>query len=274
MHEEFQTPGPAALYVEIGSGDITVRAEDVERTTVDVDGSGADETTVEQHGNQVAVVGPRTRGGFFGGGNGGLRVHVTLPLDSELVTKVGSADLDAGGRLGTVRLKSGSGDVRLDEVAGEALVESGSGDVYVDSLRGQARIKTGSGEVEIGFAGGETSVSTGSGDVVVNLAREAVAIKSGSGDLRVREAGPDLVLTTASGDATVDRMERGRLQVKNVSGDVRVAIPAGVPVWTDISCISGSVRSDLQGAGEPADDQPFVELRATTVSGDISLAQL
>ena len=99
-------------------------------------------------------------------------------------------------------------------------------------------------------------------------------MKSGSGDLRVREVAGDVTLTTASGDLVVDRMLRGALNAKNASGDIVVGVPAGIPVWTDVSTVSGSVRSSLQGAGEPAEGQEFVELRAKTVSGDISLEQL
>lgn len=41
---------------------------------------------------------------------------------------------------------------------------------------------------------------------------------------------------------------------------------------TDI--VSGRVHSDLDGAGEPAEGQDYVELRAKTVSGDVVLLQL
>jgi DUF4097 and DUF4098 domain-containing protein YvlB len=80
-------------------------------------------------------------------------------------------------------------------------------------------------------------------------------------------------VTTASGDVTIETFHVGALQAKAVSGDVRVGIVAGVPVWTDVSTVSGHISSSLDGAGQPADGQPFVELRATTVSGSIVLEQ-
>jgi DUF4097 and DUF4098 domain-containing protein YvlB len=83
----------------------------------------------------------------------------------------------------------------------------------------------------------------------------------------------DVSLSTASGDLTVDLMGTGQLAAKNVSGDIRVGVPGGVPVWTDISTLSGSVRSNLAGAGQPEEGQEFLELRAKTVSGDIVLEQ-
>ena len=96
---------------------------------------------------------------------------------------------------------------------------------------------------------------------------------TGSGDLRVHEAGADVRLTTASGDLVVDTIHRGQLQAKNVSGDIRVGIPAGVPVWTDVTSVNGEVTSTLEGAGRPAEGQDYVELRAKTVSGDVHLEQ-
>jgi hypothetical protein len=38
--------------------------------------------------------------------------------------------------------------------------------------------------------------------------------------------------------------------------------------------MTGSVRSDLEGAGEPAEGQDFIEVRAKTISGDVFLEQL
>jgi hypothetical protein len=66
----------------------------------------------------------------------------------------------------------------------------------------------------------------------------------------------------------------GQLTAKNVSGDIKIGVPAGIPVWTDITSTTGSVRSNLEGAGQPQDGQDFIELRARTVSGDIYLEQL
>jgi DUF4097 and DUF4098 domain-containing protein YvlB len=107
----------------------------------------------------------------------------------------------------------------------------------------------------------------------VASAEDTVTVKSGSGDMRVRDAHRDLSLNTASGDLVVDVMHRGQLSARNVSGDISVGVPAGVPVWTDVSTMTGSVTSGLAAVGEPADGQDHVEVRATTVSGDVELRQ-
>jgi len=54
---------------------------------------------------------------------------------------------------------------------------------------------------------------------------------------------------------------------------MHVGVPAGLPVWTDISTVSGEIRSSLTGAGEPEPGAEHLELRAKTVSGDVVLTQ-
>ncbi len=276
MQKTFETPDPVALYVELGSGQLTLRTGPVTQTTVEIDGKDAEDVTVEQRGKHIAIVASSKKSpfsiGFFSSDE--LKIQVTMPDHSELATKVGSADLDVSGRLGRTKTKSGSGDVRIEEIDADALVETGSGDIEIGLVAGALRVKSGSGDVALGEAGGSTVISTGSGDVDLRTSVGAVHVKSGSGDLRVREARSSLAMTTASGDLVVGRFERGSLQVKNVSGDINVGIPAGIPVWTDISCVSGTISSSLDGAGEPEQGQDFIELRAKTVSGDIRLEQL
>ncbi len=271
MQKTFSTPHPVSLLVELRSGDLTVTTAETDQTVVDVVGGHEDDVSVDQHGDEIAVVARGSRGALFGSGPR-VSVTVTLPHESRLETKLGSADVRVEGRLGDCSLRSGSGDLRLESVAA-ASVETGSGDLQVGTVTGRLQVKSGSGNITVERLGGAAQISTGSGDVLVGSSAEPLVVKSGSGDLRVREAGHDVALNTASGDLVVDRMLRGRLSAKNASGDIGVGVPTGVPVWTDISTMTGSVRSNLHGAGEPAEGQDYLELRARTVSGDITLEQ-
>jgi DUF4097 and DUF4098 domain-containing protein YvlB len=276
MHTTFPTPGPTSLHVEFGPGRLDVDAsETTEQTEIWVDGSGADEVTVEQRGDQIVVISPPRRTGFLSTAFGGdLIVRVTMPIDSALSVKVGSADVTASGRYGQVRIKSGSGEVELDEATGSTVVETGSGDIEIGSSTGDLRVKAGSGEVSVGRTAGSTVISSGSGGVELGSVEQEAVLKSGSGDIRVREAHTDLSAMTGSGDVYVARIRSGELKAKAASGDINVGVPAGIPVWTDISCLTGDVRSNLEGAGQPSEGQDYIEIRATTVSGDINLAQL
>jgi DUF4097 and DUF4098 domain-containing protein YvlB len=272
MHKTFDTPDPVALYVELGAGDLTVEATDTGQTQVDITGPRAEDFTVDQHGRNIAVVAPKGR--FFGIGTDSHTVRIVVPTGSDLATKTGSADTETVGALGVVKLKTGSGDVELERTEGPLVIESGSGDVRCHEARAEVRIKSGSGDIDLGDVHGTTGISTGSGDVVIGIAHETTVVKTGSGDLELKRSESDVSLTTASGDLVVGHAPRGRITAKNVSGDVRIGIPSGTPVWTDVSSVTGSVASDLPSVGKPADGQDYVELRATSVSGDVRLVQV
>jgi DUF4097 and DUF4098 domain-containing protein YvlB len=274
MHYAFETPGPAELYVELGPGRLNVRAEEgATATTVDVEGTDADQVTVEQRGPQVVVLAPRRWFDVFGTFHD-LTVDVTVPAASTLVARLGSADLVATGSYGAARLRSGSGDLRVEELTRHAVAETGSGSIEISAALSDLRVRSGSGDVRVGRCGGSVGISTGSGDVALGTIEGQVMAKSGSGDLHVTDARTSLRLTTASGDVHVAAVRGGQVRAKAVSGDVRVGVAPGIPVWTDVNSVSGKVVSTLQGAGQPGPGQEYIEIHAATVSGGIYLEQL
>ncbi|HET8558892.1 MAG TPA: DUF4097 family beta strand repeat-containing protein [Marmoricola sp.] len=264
----FTTPEAIELYVELGSGSLTTRAGSTDETRVAITGPRAEDFEVEQRGRTISVIAPRQRFGF---GNDQHTVEVTLPTGSDLTGKIGSADTLAEGSYRTVKLKVGSGDVEIETTTGPTVVESGSGDVTCAHVEGDLRVKSGSGDVDLGEVLGTAGISTGSGDVLLGRAVGKAMLKTGSGDLQVQRMETDLQLSTASGDLLVRQALRGRLTVKSASGDMLVGVPDGTPVWTDISTVTGSVSSNLPSTGKPAEGQDHVEVRATTVSGDVRL---
>ncbi|NYD40270.1 DUF4097 family beta strand repeat-containing protein [Nocardioides panaciterrulae] len=269
----FESPRPVELYVELGRGSVTVHATDTAETHVEVTGRDADEVHVTQDGAQVSVVAPKQRGGLFGS-DSRLDVVVTLPTDSDLAVKTGSADVTVDGQAAACQVRTGSGDVGLELLTGAGTVTTGSGGIRIREARGELRLKSGSGDVTLGEALAGAAVSTGSGDVEMGRVAGPVVVKTGSGDLTVAAASDDLSFMTGSGDLQVRRTHRGRVTVKGASSDVQLGIPAGVPVWTDISTVSGEIRSDLTGAGQPQEGTDHVEVRAKTVSGDIVLTEV
>ncbi|MCW2786393.1 MAG: hypothetical protein JWP74_2910 [Marmoricola sp.] len=270
MKQTFSTPDPVRLYVELGSGHLRTTTTDTGEAEVVISGPRASEFHVTHEGKNLSILAPHGR--FFGRGDS-HEVEVTIPTGSDLVTKTGSADTATTGSLGMVALKTGSGDIEIDRVNGPTVIESGSGDIKGHEFGGEVRIKSGSGDIDLGDLRGRAGISTGSGDVVLGLIHGRTVIKTGSGDLQVKRSEADVTLTTASGDLTIGNAARGKVTAKNVSGDVRVGIAAGTPVWTDVNTVTGSVKSSLPSTGKPADGQEYVELRASTVSGDVHLVQ-
>ena len=234
---QFETHHPVHLFAEIAKGSVAVAAIDTTEARVEIAGRDADQVSVLQSGDQITVVAPRHRGGFLGG-ESRLDVTITVPTGSDVTVKTGSADISVTGSVNGGRLKSGSGDV------------------------------------QIGRADATMAASTGSGDVKIGAAEGATVIKTGSGDVEIIRSAHDVSMTTGSGDLVVRSAQRGRLTFKGASSDVRVGVPAGTPVWTDITTVAGDVRSSLVGVGEPAAGADHVEVRARTVSGDIVLTQV
>jgi hypothetical protein len=76
-----------------------------------------------------------------------------------------------------------------------------------------------------------------------------------------------------SGDVRVQRAASGSVHLRSMSGDLQAGIARGATLFVDATSASGSVRSELHvsesGPGGPAD----VEVRATSLSGDIALVR-
>lgn len=278
MEHRFTTPEPVRLHVELGRGSLRVEATEEARhrgeTLVAVAGELADQTVVTQDGDLVSVVVPRRRFGFGSSDGPEVHVRVTVPSGSDAALRSGSAAIEVAGSLGALATKSGSGVVTVQRLHGRGLLESGSGDLHVKAVDGELQARSGSGDVHLGVVTAPTSVSTGSGDVAVERVEAPLVVKTGSGDLAVVEATAAVSLASGSGDAHVRTFRRGDLAVRNASGDVRLGIPSGTPVWTDVETRTGSIRNDLAPTGEPAEGQDHVELRVRTASGDIQLDPL
>jgi hypothetical protein len=268
----FDTPEPIDLYVENGRGTVDVTATDTTETTVRITGERAEEFEVRDLGDRIAIIAPPRGGGFFGK-DPRAEIVVEVPVASGLDAKVGSSDVAAHGRFADTRVDSGSGDVALDIVDGDTVVQCGSGDVLAEHLAGEARIKSGSGDIRVNRADSNLLITTGSGDVRVDRAGAELAIKTGSGDAQVRSVASDVVFTTGSGDLLIGQASSGRVTAKTASGDISIGVLPGTPVWTDVRTASGRLSSTLPSTGEPAPDQDFLEVRATTASGDVTLHQ-
>ncbi len=272
MRHEIPAPHPVQAYVELRSGDLRVSAERTDTVTIEITGTRADSVVVETHGQRIDVVEPN-RSGFLAG-RGDLTVTLVVPEHSGLVCKLGSATVRATGELGDVRIATGAGDVTLGTVLGTASVKTGAGDIGVEVLGAESEIKAGAGTISVGRATAPVALKTGAGSIDVGDAAAAVTLKSGSGNLSVGTASQDTTLSTASGDIRVVRMTSGQASLKNVTGSIRLGIPDGTPVWTDISTTTGRVQSTLTPTGAPAAGQDHVEVRARSLSGDIYLERL
>ena len=282
--ETFQTPGETRLDIRRGAGVVRIETAEVKETTVvleplrDNDASRAaiENARVELRdrgkGHEV-VIDVRDRGrGIFR--NAEVLIAVTGPEGTSVESKSGSADVEGHGRFGSVEVETGSGDVEFGEIAGDAHVNAASGDVQLGSIGGDVRVNTASGDVQIREIGGEAKINSASGDVIIREVRGELSVNSASGDVLVREAASTVGLNTASGDQEIGSVTTGKVTLKSASGDLKVGIREGTSLWVDARSRSGEVRSELPVSELPPDGNgPSVELRANTMSGDITVAR-
>jgi len=286
--ETFQTPGKVRLDIRLGAGDVRLetRAETQETTVVleplrdnDATRAAIENARIElrerSNGPEV-VIDVRERGkglsGIFRGAE--VLVSVTAPDGSSVESKTGSADVTGSGRFGSVEVETGSGDVEFSEVDGEARVNAASGDVQLGTVGRDARINTASGDVQVRSVGADAKVNSASGDVIIREVAGELTVNTASGDVLVREAGGSVSVNSASGDQEIGSVSKGSVTLKSASGDLRVGIAEGTNLWVDARSRSGEVRSELPVSDLPPEgDSPTVELRANTMSGDITVAR-
>jgi Putative adhesin len=268
---DFDTPGSVRLDLELPAGRVEIDTMPGDKTHVELEAltieaedliAEARVETVERGAtHEVRVLVAQPRGWFISIGRGPeIRLRITCPRDASAYVRTKSADVIARGEFHEVDVKTASGDVNIGEVAADASVKTASGDVSLDTVDGRARVQTASGDVAIQRAGD---------DVTVQLV---------SGDLWIRDAAGSVHANTVSGDQRMEAVMEGVIEAHSVSGDVMIGVRRGSRVYVDANTISGSTNSELDltdaPAGAPEEDEgPLVEVRAKTVSGDVSIVR-
>lgn len=263
----FETPGDVALRISLGGGEVSIVTTDEPRVEVEAFAVRGDEATrealeslridhEERGGRHEVVVEVEKKRGLLGIGRTpsiGLRVRCPHGADVGLMTS--SADVEARGELGSVTVKSASGDVALEGVRGRCEISTASGDTVAGDVEGPMNVKTASGDIQITRVAGTLTATLVSGDLAVGRSRG------------------ELVVNSVSGDVHVDAASRG-VKITSVSGDVRLGVVDGLRLWIDASSVSGTMSSELDVHDErPAADGEVVEIRARTVSGDLTIAR-
>jgi DUF4097 and DUF4098 domain-containing protein YvlB len=276
--ETFQTPGPVRLDLRLGAGEIRLESGEVSETTVtleplrdnDASVTAVQEARVEQRGDEI-LVDVRDHRRFRGAE---VLVEVRCPEGTSVKAKSGSADIEGHGRFGSVEAGTGSGDVQFSELSGDAEVNAASGDVQLGTVGGEARINTASGDIQVGSVTRRAKINSASGDVQVREATGSFEVNTASGDVSVREAASSVSVNSASGDQTIGSVAEGKVTLKSASGDLMIGIREGSTLWVDARSRSGEVRSELPVSDLPPEgDAPHVELRANTMSGDITVVR-
>jgi hypothetical protein len=167
-------------------------------------------------------------------------VHVTAPAGSGVRVQTQSASGVVNGIADRVEVRTASGDVRVDQVLGRSVVQTASGDVTISDTA-------------------ECDVRTASGDIELRRVRAEALVHSTSGDIRIDAAGRDVSARSVSGDLRLLDVTAGRAELISVSGDVEVGVHAGTLAAIDLNTVSGSTANDfVVSTAPPAPETPTV----------------
>lgn len=244
-HESFDTPGPLRLRIEIPSGEVDLETVDGTKTEVELTGP---EEVVENarielrprgDGHELVVeTHPRAGLRIVRLNAKGAELRIRAPHGASVEVSSASADVEGRGRFSEVEVDSASGDVAFEEVDGDVRTQTASGDVEIDRLGGTGKLQSASGDIVVGEAAGSLKVQT------------------------------------ASGDQEIGSVASGEVTLQTASGDIEVGVKRGSKLWIDARSMSGETSSELEVGDEAPDGEgPLVELRATAMSGDISVVR-
>ncbi|HMJ00060.1 MAG TPA: DUF4097 family beta strand repeat-containing protein [Gaiellaceae bacterium] len=257
--ETFETPGKLRLSVRVPSGRIDLDAVEGTETVVELEANPEleQEARIELRprgeGHEVVVV-VEERSGFLRRNQNDVRVRVTLPLEADIEISTASADVEGRGQFGALEIQSASGDIGFDQVGKDADVNSASGDIKLARVEGAIAVNTASGDLDVGYLGADGKV------------------RAASGDISIDEAAASLKIQTASGDMQIGSVREGDVTLQSASGDIAVGVKKGSKVWIDARSMSGETSSDLEVSDTPSDGNgPLVEIRATALSGDVTV---
>jgi DUF4097 and DUF4098 domain-containing protein YvlB len=200
--------------------------------------------------------------------DGSADLTINVPTRARVEVDAVSADIDARGTEGAVRLNSVSGTIVIASKSVDLSLKSVSGDVTVDGSGPKARVeaRTVSGDLAVRGVDGELEAGSVSGDVEVRDSQlRRLGLESTSGG--VRYTGPLLA--------------GGSYEFQSVSGGVELGVQGARDATFDVSSFSGDIdnafgpkprRTSEYGPGRElrfTEGKGAARVRMNTLSGEI-----
>ena len=263
-----QVPAQPRGVVEISnfSGNIEVSGWDRSEVSVHAElAGGVEGVAVSSEGGHTSIK-VRTEASVS---QGGARLQVKIPKESELDVSAMSAHVSTSSVLGIQRLSTVSGNVTAEIAGADVELKTVSGTVQVKGRGQPARLRasTVSGDLHLQHGGGDIEVGTINGALIVSLdGARSVRDRTTSGDLRLDGTlshGATLEASSISGSLTVRTAADGGFayEVSSFSGGISDCFNAS-PEHTQYG--PGSRLSGTRGTGAG-------HVRLRTLSGNVQL---
>jgi len=267
INESRAMPADGLLQVENQAGSIEITTWDKAEVSISGDlGDDVEQLEIRESssGLQVRVHNHKNRRNI-----GASRLRLKIPATARVEAESVSADITVKGLRGaSLSMNSVSGDETVEAHTERFEARSISGDIQFRGHAPRASVETVSGNIDVQGIEGEIRVSTVSGDV------ELQATKVDQG--RFESVSGDLVMD-------LDVKDGGRLNVQSMSGDAKLALPAGQQAeFTaqtysgDIRSEFGSVKSNSRGPGKTfsyREGNNGASIRMESFSGDIRISK-
>jgi hypothetical protein len=275
----FDTPEPISATIDLSVGDLLITAGDAGTTVVEVrpsdpsndeDVKAAELTRVEYADGALLVKTPKLRQWRPRGGGSSIDVTIELPAGSSVHGALAAVDVQADGRLGDCRIKTGLGRIRLDET-GTLNVKSGAGDISVERVTGAAEVTAGTGDIRLRELGATAVIKNSNGDTWIGTAGSDLRVKAANGSIAVDVAQGNVVAKSANGDVRLGDVVRGSVVLETAIGDLEVGIREGTAAYLDVSATGGRVHNTLEAASAPEPSTETVEVRGRTSVGTITI---
>lgn len=227
--KRFTVTGTPEVHLTTFDGSIEIQASDKAEVAIDIEKRGATREVVDglevkssQTGNRIELEVKRPRAESFSGlgfhQSASARLIVSVPKDVNVVAKSGDGSITIERVNGRLELRTGDGSIRASDVSGELILDTGDGSVTVDGAQGRLEVDTGDGGVNV--TGRLTSVKLHTGD--------------GS-----------IVYRAEPGTEMSDNWE-----ITTGDGGVTLYLPTGFGAELDAHTGDGSIRNDLDVAGQ------------------------
>jgi DUF4097 and DUF4098 domain-containing protein YvlB len=235
---------------------------------------------------EVSVTGNVGRGASLRLTGGGPRTHVEVDFQGNphAIRSDIEVHVPAGSR---VSVESFASSITVSEVTGPVTAETVNGAVTVSGSVKEVSAESVNGAVEVTGAASRVHAGTVNGALTVRGTRGELDANTVNGELRVVGGGPfeRAHLESVSGAIRFEGelAPHADFQAQTVSGEIELALPAGVAADFTVSTFSGSVTNDF-GPATPRAGRHFPEkelsfstgrggakIAVETLSGSISL---
>ncbi len=275
--QNYETPEPISVTLELGVADVRITASDRADTVVDVrpsdeadesDVQAAAQVRVDYTDGMLRVTGPK-RTFDFSRKTRSVDVAIELPSGSQVSAEMLIGDFRSAGRLGDCSLKT-TGNVRLEQT-GPLHGHTGAGDVTADGVAGNAEISTGTGKVRVGEVEGTAVVKSSNGDITIDVVTGDARVRTANGEISIDRAGAGVDAKTSNGSIRLGEVVRGAVVLGTAAGNLDIGIAEGTAAWLEVNTGHGHVRNLLDNAARPEAADETVEVRGRTSYGDITI---